>query len=223
MASNAAYRGPADLPETIPVFPLAGALLLPRGQLPLNIFEPRYLAMIDDALKGARVIGMIQPDDAKAVSPTQPALYEVGCAGRITSFEETGDGRYLITLTGICRFRITGEEPVSTPYRQCRVDFTEFMSDFMANLGDDEVDRDALLGTLSAYLDANRIEADWSGIRDAPVEALVNGLSMMSPYGAREKQALLEAPDLKTRADLLIAVTEFALAEKGEDGETSLQ
>jgi uncharacterized protein len=223
MASNAAYRGPADLPETIPVFPLAGALLLPRGQLPLNIFEPRYLAMIDDALKGARVIGMIQPDDAKAVLPTQPALYEVGCAGRITSFEETGDGRYLITLTGICRFRIAGEEPVSTPYRQCRVDFTEFISDFMANLGDEEVDRDALLGTLSAYLDANRIEADWSGIRDAPVEALVNGLSMMSPYGPREKQALLEAPDLKTRADLLIAVTEFALAEKGEDGETSLQ
>jgi uncharacterized protein len=222
MASNAAYRGPADLPETIPVFPLAGALLLPRGQLPLNIFEPRYLAMIDDALKGARVIGMIQPDETRATAP-QPDLYEVGCAGRLTSFEETGDGRYLVTLTGICRFRIAEEPPVSTPYRQCRVDFTEFVSDFMANLGDDEVDRDALLGTLSAYLDANRIEADWSGIRDAPVEALVNGLSMMSPYGAREKQALLEAPDLKTRADLLIAVTEFALAEKGGDGEKSLQ
>jgi uncharacterized protein len=222
MASNAAYRGPADLPETIPVFPLAGALLLPRGQLPLNIFEPRYLAMIDDALKGARVIGMIQPDESKATAP-QPDLYEVGCAGRLTSFEETGDGRYLVTLTGICRFRLVEELPVPTPYRQCRVDFTEFVSDFMANLGDDEVDRDALLGTLSAYLDANRIEADWSGIRDAPVEALVNGLSMMSPYGAREKQALLEAPDLKTRADLLIAVTEFALAEKGGDGEKSLQ
>ena len=223
MASNAIYRGPVDLPETIPVFPLPGALLLPRGQLPLNIFEPRYLAMIDDALKSARVIGMIQPDEAKAASPMQPALYEVGCAGRITSFEETGDGRYLVTLSGICRFRLVEELPVTTPYRQCRVDFTAFASDFLANLGDDEVDRDALLGTLSAYLDANRIEADWSGIREAPVEALVNGLSMMSPYGAREKQALLEAPDLKTRADLLIAVTEISLAEKGEDGETSLQ
>ena len=223
MASNAIYRGPVDLPETIPVFPLPGALLLPRGQLPLNIFEPRYLAMIDDALKGARVVGMIQPDEASAASPMQPALYEVGCAGRITSFEETGDGRYLVTLSGICRFRLIEELPVTTPYRQCRVDFAVFASDFMANLGDDEVDRDALLGTLSAYLDANRIEADWSGIREAPVEALVNGLSMMSPYGAREKQALLEAPDLKTRADLLIAVTEFALAEKGEDGEKSLQ
>ena len=223
MASNAVYRGPVDLPETIPVFPLPGALLLPRGQLPLNIFEPRYLAMIDDALKGVRIVGMIQPDEAKTASPMMPTLYDIGCAGRITSFEETGDGRYLITLSGICRFRLVEELPVTTPYRQCRVDFTAFASDFMANLGDDEVDRDALLGTLSAYLDANRIEADWSGIREAPVEALVNGLSMMSPYGAREKQALLEAPDLKTRADLLIAVTEISLAEKGEDGETSLQ
>jgi hypothetical protein len=223
MTSKAVYRIPADLPETIPVFPLPGALLLPRGQLPLNIFEPRYLAMVDDALKGARIIGMIQPDEAKAASPLQPVLYEVGCAGRITSFEETGDGRYLITLSGICRFRLLDELPATTPYRQCRVDFSSFESDFMPNLGDSEVDRDTLLGTLSAYLDANRIEADWSGIREAPVEALVNGLSMMSPYGAREKQALLEAPNLKARADLLIAVTEFALAEKGEDGEKSLQ
>jgi Lon protease-like protein len=223
MASNTIYRIPADLPETIPVFPLPGALLLPRGQLPLNIFEPRYLAMVDDALKDKRIIGMIQPDEAKATSPLQPVLYDVGCAGRITSFEETGDGRYLITLSGVCRFRLLDELPVTTPYRQCRIDFSSFESDFMPNLGDSEVDHDALLGTLSAYLDANRIEADWSGIREAPVEALVNGLCMMSPYGAREKQALLEAPDLKARADLLIAVTEFALAEKDPDGEKSLQ
>jgi Lon protease-like protein len=223
MVSNTIYRIPADLPETIPVFPLPSALLLPRGQLPLNIFEPRYLAMVDDALKGARIIGMIQPDDAKSASPSHPSLYEVGCVGRITSYEETGDGRFLITLSGICRFRLIEELTVTTPYRQCRVDYAGFSSDFMPNLGDSEVDRDALLGTLSAYLEANRIEADWTGIREAPVEALVNGLSMMSPYGAREKQALLEAPDLKARADLLIAVTEFALAEKDQDGEKSLQ
>jgi uncharacterized protein len=223
MASNVIYRGPADLPETIPVFPLPGALLLPRGELPLNIFEPRYLCMIDDALKDARIIGMIQPAEATPESSLQPPLYEVGCAGRITSLEETGDGRYLISLSGIGRFRLVEELPVTTPYRQCRVDFAAFASDFTPNIGDDEVDRDALLRTLAAYLEANRIEADWSGIREAPVEALVNGLSMMSPYGPREKQALLEAPDLKTRADLLIAVTEIALAEKGQDGEKSLQ
>jgi Lon protease-like protein len=223
MASNAIYRGPADLPETIPVFPLSGALLLPRGRLPLNIFEPRYLAMVDDAMRGGRIIGMIQPDEAKGGSTAAPALYDAGCAGRIVSYEETGDGRYLITLSGISRFRIREELAVATPYRQCRVDYTPFGEDFTANSGDAEVDRDALLRTLASYLEANKIEADWSGIREAPIEALVNGLSMMSPYGAREKQALLEAPDLKTRAELLIAVTEIALAESGEDGEKPLQ
>ncbi|MEX0591569.1 MAG: LON peptidase substrate-binding domain-containing protein [Xanthobacteraceae bacterium] len=223
MASNKVYRGPADLAETIPVFPLPGALLLPRGQLPLNIFEPRYLAMIDDTLKGARVIGMIQPDEAKAASPMHPPLYEIGCAGRITQFEETGDARYLITLTGVARFRLREESVVTTPYRQCRVDFAAFAGDFVPDAGGDEVDRDALLHTLAAYLEASRIEADWAGIREAPTEALVNGLSMMSPYGPKEKQALLEAPDLKTRAELLIAVTEIALAERGEGGEKSLQ
>jgi Lon protease-like protein len=222
MASNVTYRGPADLPDVIPVFPLPGALLLPRGQLPLNIFETRYVAMIDDAMKGARLIGMIQPDEAKATSPMQPSLYSVGCVGRITQLAETGDGRYLITLTGIARFQIRDEQIVPTLYRQCRVDFSPFTADFTPSEGTD-VDRDALMKTLANYLDANRIEADWAGIREAPIEALVNGLSMMSPYGPREKQALLEAADLKARADLLIAVTEFALAERGDDGEKSLQ
>jgi Lon protease-like protein len=222
MASNVVYRSSADLPAIIPVFPLPGALLLPRGQLPLNIFEPRYVAMIDDALKGSRLIGMIQPDEAKATSPMQPALYSVGCAGRVTQLAETGDGRYLITLTGITRFKVRGEEVASTLYRQCRVDFSAYEGDLVPSEGAD-VDRDALLKTLADYLDANRIEADWAGIREAPIEALVNGLSMMSPYGPKEKQALLEAPDLKSRADLLIAVTEIALAEKGGDGEKSLQ
>jgi Lon protease-like protein len=222
MASNVVYRSSADLPAIIPVFPLPGALLLPLGQLPLNIFEPRYVAMIDDALKGSRLIGMIQPDEAKATSPMQPALYSVGCAGRVTQLAETGDGRYLITLTGITRFKVRGEEVASTLYRQCRVDFSAYEGDLVPSEGAD-VDRDALLKTLADYLDANRIEADWAGIREAPIEALVNGLSMMSPYGPKEKQALLEAPDLKSRADLLIAVTEIALAEKGGDGEKSLQ
>ncbi|HEY7457278.1 MAG TPA: LON peptidase substrate-binding domain-containing protein [Xanthobacteraceae bacterium] len=222
MASNVAYRGPTDMPATIPVFPLPGALLLPRGQLPLNIFEPRYLAMIDDALKGARLVGMIQPNEAQAASPFQPPLYPVGCAGRITQIAETGDGRYLLTLTGIARFLVREEIVVTTPYRLCRVDFSGYAGDFAPNEGQD-VDREALLKTLAAYLEANRIEADWTGIREAPTEALVNGLSMMSPYGPKEKQALLEAVDLKTRAELLIAVTEIALAEQGGDGEKSLQ
>jgi Lon protease-like protein len=152
----------------------------------------------------------------------QPSLYSVGCLGRITQLAETGDGRYLITLTGIARFRVRDEQVVPTLYRQCRVDFSPFTADFTPSEGAD-VDRDALMKTLANYLDANRIEADWAGIREAPIEALVNGLSMMSPYGPREKQALLEAADLKARADLLIAVTEFALAERGDDGEKSLQ
>lgn len=215
------YRGPADMPETIPVFPLTGALLLPRGRLPLNIFEPRYLAMVDDAMGGARIVGMIQPE--KPETSTPPPLFQVGCAGRIVAYEETGDGRILITLSGIGRFRVRDELNVGTLYRQCRTDFTEFAGDFTADPTGSAVDRDALLRTLKNYLETNRIEADWSGIRDAPIEALVNGLSMMSPFGTREKQALLEATDLKSRAELLIAITEFSLAEPGEDGETSLQ
>jgi Lon protease-like protein len=222
MSSNVKYRGPKDLPETIPVFPLPGALLLPRANLPLNIFEPRYLAMFDDALRGQRLIGMIQPNETKPGTPEHPALFDVGCVGRITQFQESGDGRYLISLTGIARFRVRDELRSEMPYRQCRVDYSEFISDFAPSSGAD-VDRDALLKALSDYLEANRIEADWQGIREAPIEALVNGLCMMSPYSASEKQALLEAPDLKTRAELLIAVTEMSLAEKDEDGEKSLQ
>ena len=221
MAMNPVYVGASGLPAAIPVFPLAGALLLPRGELPLNIFEPRYLAMIDDAIKAERIIGMIQPDESKAAGGSQPGLQRVGCAGRITQFGETGDGRYLITLTGIARFKIAEELSVSTPYRQCRVDYS-FDQDFVPRAGEEDVDRDALLRTLRAFLEANKLEADWGDIRAAPTEALVNGLAMMSPYGPREKQALLEAPDLKTRADTLIAVTEMALAQR-EGSETSLQ
>ncbi|MGQ3355390.1 MAG: LON peptidase substrate-binding domain-containing protein [Phreatobacter sp.] len=213
MATNTTYRGPSDLPDVVPVFPLPGALLLPRGQLPLNIFEPRYLAMVDDAfLSGRRLIGMVQPvpadEDAK-----RPTLSAVGCIGRITQLAESGDGRYMLSLTGISRFRIVEELAVTTPYRQCKIDCAPYQGDFEARVGEDDVDRDGLLKTLKEFLDVNDMEADWDGIRRAPTEILVNALCMMSPWGLKEKQALLEAPDLKTRAALLVAVTEVALAK----------
>ncbi|GAA3844872.1 LON peptidase substrate-binding domain-containing protein [[Pseudomonas] carboxydohydrogena] len=224
MAINSEYHGPGDLPETIPVFPLSGALLLPRGQMPLNIFEPRYLEMVDDALRdGHRMIGIIQPDAAHSQSEEHPKLFRVGCVGRITQFGETGDGRYILELTGIARFQVVDELTVLTPYRQCKVDFFPFIDDFVARKGEDEVDRDAVLDTLTKFLKANSLKVDWDGIRAAPNEALVNALAMMSPYGPAEKQALLEAPDLKTRAEILIAVTQMDLAKKQTSGDPPVQ
>ena len=224
MTINAIYKGPEDLPNVIAVFPLPGALLLPRGQMPLNIFEPRYLAMIDDAFRsGTRVIGMIQPDPAHpGQDENKPQLFHIGCVGRISQLAESGDGRYLIQLTGVARFRIEEELALGTPYRQCRVSYQPFIDDFTARKGEDEVDRKAVLRTLADFLKANNLKADWGGIENAPNEALVNALAMMSPYGPPEKQALLEAPDLKTRAEILVAVTEIELA-KGKTGETPLQ
>ena len=224
MSINAIYKGPEDLPNVIAVFPLPGALLLPRGQMPLNIFEPRYLAMIDDAFRsGTRVIGMIQPDPAHpGQDENKPQLFHIGCVGRISQLAESGDGRYLIQLTGVARFRIEEELALGTPYRQCRVSYQPFIDDFTARKGEDEVDRKAVLRTLADFLKANNLKADWGGIENAPNEALVNALAMMSPYGPAEKQALLEAPDLKTRAEILVAVTEIELA-KGKTGETPLQ
>jgi uncharacterized protein len=222
MTMNAVYRGPGDLPATIPVFPLPGALLLPRGQMPLNIFEPRYLAMIDDALADRhRLIGMIQPDSPDP--PDKPTLYKVGCVGRITQLAETGDGRYLIQLTGIARFRVEQELGVATAYRQCRVTYAPFRDDFIARRGEQAVDRESVLRALTEFLDANNLKTDWEGIEKASNEALVNALAMMSPYGPAEKQALLEAPDLKTRAEILVAVTEIELIKGKTPGETPLQ
>jgi Lon protease-like protein len=224
MPMNVVYRGSADLPQTIPVFPLPGALLLPRGQMPLNIFEPRYLAMVDDSMRdGHRLIGMIQPDATHPGPEDRPNLFKVGCVGRITQLAETGDGRYLIQLTGVARFRIEEELRVATDYRQCRVSYVPFADDFIARKGEEQVDRKKLLEALSAFLKANNLKTDWQGIENAPNEALVNALAMMSPYGAAEKQALLEAPDLKSRAEILIAVTEIELAKKSAGGETPLQ
>ena len=230
MPMNVVYRGSADLPEILPVFPLAGALLLPRGQMPLNIFEPRYLAMIDDSLRdGHRLVGMIQPDPSHTDSAhpgteDKPTLYKIGCVGRITQLAESGDGRYLIQLTGVARFRIEEELKVATAYRQCRVSYQPFADDFIARKGEDEVDRKAVLEALTSFLKANNLKTDWQGVESAPNEALVNALAMMSPYGAPEKQALLEAPDLKSRAEILVAVTEMELAKRtAGGGETPLQ
>ena len=211
------YVKATDFPDIAPVFPLSSALLLPGGQMPLNIFEPRYLAMVDEAMAGSRVIGMVQPsfadnNEMRAV----PELCEVGCLGRITHFAEVDDGRYHITLTGISRFRIEQELQVNTAFRQCKI--LPFLSDLEPEKGAEKVDRHLLLKAFKDYLDANGMDADWESVGRANTAVLVNALSMMSPYGPAEKQALLEAPDLKTRADTLIAITEISLARKGDTG-----
>jgi Lon protease-like protein len=221
---NYDYRGPADLPAVIPVFPLPGALLLPRGHMPLNIFEPRYMAMIDAVLRTERVIGMVQPrfDVGQLDLAGAPPLCEIGCAGRLTAHQETGDGRYLVTLNGISRFRIVEELPGPAPYRLCRVTAEGYEEDFRADAGETGVDRAMLLSTFRRYLDANKLEADWQSVERASNETLVNALSMMSPYGPAEKQALLEAENLEARAETLIALTEMALARTEGDGPARL-
>ena len=206
------------------MFPLPGALLLPRGQMPLNIFEPRYLAMIDDAMADRhRLIGMIQPDTAHPGPEDKPNLYKIGCVGRITQLAETGDGRYVLELTGVARFRIEDELVSAHAVSAVPRRLSAFADDFVARKGEEAVDRDALLKALAGFLKANKLKADWDGIEKAPNEALVNALAMMSPYGSAEKQAMLEAPDLKTRAEILVALTEIELAKSENEGETKLQ
>lgn len=220
---NARYLKPGDLPDAIAVFPLTGALLLPAGQLPLNIFEPRYLAMLDAALTGNRLIGMVQPALGEHEDKGgEPNLAAVGCLGRITSFAETGDGRYIVSLTGVCRFRLLEEKTTNDPFRIFRI--APFIADLSAaNEEEEAVDRAALLTAFKAYLDANKLEADWESVERASNLTLVNSLAMMSPFGPAEKQALLEAPDLKTRAETLIAITEIVLARVFGDSDTVLQ
>jgi Lon protease-like protein len=214
------YVKAADLPQVIPVFPLPGAILLPRGQLPLNIFEPRYLNMIDDAMAGDRVIGLIQPAGGPA---SLPSLTAVGCAGRITSFAETSDGRYLITLTGVCRFRVTAELPSQGPYRQIRAAFAAFESDLSVPSGE-PFDRDAFLNALKAYLERRQLEIDWDTADSAPQEALINSLSMALPFEPAEKQALLESPTLDDRCLTLTALMQIDAAEPGDgDSPTAMQ
>jgi uncharacterized protein len=220
------YSRPADLPPRIPVFPLRGAILLPRATLPLNIFEPRYLSMIDDAMSGSRVIGILQPfgrsDDDERETPVDNAtrLRRVGCAGRITSYQELDDGRLVITLTGIMRFECLDEAETETPYRIMSVTYDKFAKDLTEGLGEEMVDRQNLLRVLKSYLDANRLKTDWSAIQRASNEFLINALCVMCPYGPEEKQALLEAADLKMRAEVLVALAEIELASNGGTGST---
>jgi hypothetical protein len=222
-AGNLIYRSERDLPETVSLFPLTGALLLPGGQMPLNIFEPRYLAMVDDAMGSDRLIAIIQPQFDTFGNPLEtecPPLCTVGTMGRITSLTETGDGRYIVSLVGVCRFRLLAEMPLKKAYRRGRI--APFLNDLAEESGAD-VDRDALLETFRSYLAANDLEADWESVSQASNTTLVNSMSMMAPYGPAEKQALLEAPDLKTRAETLVAITEIALARNGSENDTLLQ
>jgi uncharacterized protein len=216
------YRTPTDLPRTIPVFPLSGALLLPRADLPLNIFEPRYLKMAEDALSSNRLIGMIQPQSEQA-DRELPSLLKVGCIGRITSYAETPDGRLLITLTGVCRFEIVEELKADTPYRQVTANYHPYAVDLVSDTGAHEVNRPALLKAFRDYLNANNMNADWDQVDAASTEVLVNTLSLLAPYAPPDKQALLEAPDLKTRADVLVALTEVALRRMQPGGKPTLQ
>jgi len=211
--------GATALCETLPIFPLAGVLLLPRGQLPLNIFEPRYLAMTRDALAGDRLIGMVQPSDPNQPPAGNPPVYPTGCAGRITSFNETEDGRFLIALTGLCRFRIREELPLLNGYRRVVPQWDEFARDLR---GERETgfDRDRLLRGLRAYFDRHRIKAEWDTIGSVPGDRLVTSIAMMCPFEPSEKQALLEAADFDERARLLTAIVEMAVLDRSSGGES---
>lgn len=209
MSMNHPYTDVARLPTILPVFPLTGAVILPRGELPLNIFEPRYIAMIDDAISDARLIGMIQP---KQDLTAKDGLFRVGCAGRITRLAETGDGRYLITLTGVARFDIGEETTGDQPYRRFLVDYSRFIADLNPGAGERAVDRDGMVSMLRTFAKSSNLEIDWGSIDAAPTETLVNALAMMCPFGANEKQALIEAIDLKTRAETLVALAKIDMA-----------
>jgi Lon protease-like protein len=221
------YRSVADMPKVLPLFPLRGAILLPRASLTLNVFEPRYLALVDHALAGNRLIGVVQPapEAGNAESPAGKtfALRRVGCAGRITAFTENDDGRVVISLAGVARFALAGDVEGSAPFRTARVDFAPYAKDFVVGHGEDDVDRPRLIATLRSYLIANNLNADWDRINSASNERLVNMLSVLSPYGPEEKQALLEAPDLRARAEALIALAEMELAATDDGSGTSLQ
>jgi len=217
IAVMAPYRHLADLPQLIPVFPLDGALLLPGGELPLQIFEPRYLNMVDDAMAGDRVIGMIQT--RQGGDRARPSLAEVGCVGRITSYAETSDGRYLITLTGVCRFD-TGEElDLRMPYRQVRANYDRFGDDLARD--EEAVVSEAARGrfarALKRYLNRRELDIDWETANDAPLEALVNSLCMGLPFEPAEKQAFIEAPDLEGRFDVLTTLLEIDASDPDDE------
>jgi Lon protease-like protein len=221
------YRKPGDLPNIIPVFPLQGCILLPRTTLPLNVFEPRYLEMVDDVLAGDRIIGIVQPrandEDEESPRDSGTPLRHTGCAGRLTAFSETDDGRVLITLAGISRFDIVSEAAWERPYRRCLVTYEPYHLDLIRGHGQEAVDWPRLIEVLKSYLAAREMTADWESIERSPAELLVNTLSMISPYGPEEKQALLEAPSLKERSEVLMALAQMELAAPDDGSGTSLQ
>jgi uncharacterized protein len=221
------YRNVADMPKALPLFPLRGAILLPRASLTLNVFEPRYLALVDHALASDRLIGVIQPapEAGNAESPAGKTfpLRRVGCVGRIYAFTENDDGRVVVSLAGIARFGRARDIDTPTPFRIAQLDFTPYATDFIAGQGEDAVDRPRLLATLKSYLTANNLHADWDRINKASTERLVNTLSILSPYGPEEKQCLLEATDLRVRAEALVALAEMELAARDDGSGTSLQ
>jgi Lon protease-like protein len=210
----------ADLPETLAVFPLPGALMLPRARLPLHIFEPRYLAMLDDALKTPeRLIGMIQPNEVPGRAGS--GLHMIGCAGRITQFTETDDNRYLITLSGVSRFRVVQEVEGFAPYRRCQVQWDGFARDLGSSESDPAFQRADFMDLLRRYFEQRELSTDWDTLKDADDELLINSLSMLLEFGAEDKQALLEAPSLSTRRETLVTLLEFAL--RSGDGEDLIQ
>jgi Lon protease-like protein len=211
---NGRYHHLGDLPASLPVFPLTGILLLPRGALPLNIFEPRYLALVDAALAGSRLIGVIQPAEHEDMI-LKPKLSRTGCAGRIVSYRETEDNRYLITLEGICRFHVAAELPVDTAFRQVETDFSPYAGDLTGTDEETGFPRERLLDALKAYLNHREMKADWRSVVSAPAEALVNALAMMCPFEPAEKQALLEAPGWVERVSTLVALLEMAGPDSG--------
>lgn len=219
MAMNKSYLRPSDLPAVIPLFPLAGAILLPGGQLPLNIFEPRYLAMLDDSMAGQRIIGMVQPaPDAEAGPGKTPALRQVGAAGRITQMSETGDGRYFVVLSGVARFDIIEEIDAPTPYRQARVDFARYADDFQPQDAIPARERQGLNSIAFALTRALELDIAKKDLEAMPDFDMIAVFAMIGPFNPAEKQALLEAPDLVARADLLLALSEVALSRATKAG-----
>ncbi len=210
----------ADLPRTLPIFPLPGALLLPRARLPLHIFEPRYRAMVAACLATPhRMIGMIQP--AAGPESRERRLHSIGCAGRLTGFSETEDGRYLITLSGISRYRVVRETTEGTPYRTVEASWEGFERDLGPQEEDQGFCRKSFLSLLSRFFEHQSLSTDWDTLKEAEDELLINSLSMLCPFEPEEKQALLEAPSLDTRRETLVTLIEFAL--RGGSGEELLQ
>jgi Lon protease-like protein len=209
-------QSPADLPKSVPIFPLTGALLLPFSHRPLNVFEPRYVEMVDAALRGDRMIGLIQPEDMTEESPRgRSPLQAVGCLGRLTHFEENSDGRYFIILEGVTRFRLVQELTVMTPYRQGLIAAEEFANDFERDFGEEQVDRTRFVKMMRDYAEFANIELNWEEIEQTSTADLVNFCCMVGPYGPAEKQVLLEAQTLEQRAETLIAMTEYEIARGG--------